>query len=68
MISAVTQSGARAVIENQANAAAVPITWIDEKDADRLQINPQMKGSPSKSEFSISREGMSFAAGDGILN
>ncbi|MCM3224335.1 bifunctional folylpolyglutamate synthase/dihydrofolate synthase [Terribacillus saccharophilus] len=48
VISAVTQSGARAVIENQANAAAVPITWIDEKDADRLQINPQMKGSHQK--------------------
>ncbi|PAF21818.1 hypothetical protein CHH49_09320 [Terribacillus saccharophilus] len=44
-LSAVTQDGARAVIENQAKAAAVPITWIEVKDADRLQINPQMKGA-----------------------
>lgn len=45
VISAVTQDGAKAVIEGHAHAAAVPITWIEDRDAYRHQIEPEMKGT-----------------------
>ncbi|MFP7477941.1 bifunctional folylpolyglutamate synthase/dihydrofolate synthase [Terribacillus saccharophilus] len=56
VISAVTQAGARNVIENQAQAAAVPITWIEAKDADRLQINPQMQGAHQRVNAALAAE------------
>ncbi|MFP7169587.1 folylpolyglutamate synthase/dihydrofolate synthase family protein [Terribacillus sp. 7520-G] len=48
VISAVTQVEARAVLERQAETAAVPITWVEEQDADQLEINPKMIGSHQK--------------------
>lgn len=56
VISAVLQDGARAVIENQAKEVAAPITWIEAKDADRLQVNPQMRGTHQKVNAALAAE------------
>lgn len=56
VISAVTQSEARAVLEQQAKAAAVQITWVEAQDADRLQINPKMKGAHQRLNAAVAAE------------
>ncbi|PAD36436.1 bifunctional folylpolyglutamate synthase/dihydrofolate synthase [Terribacillus saccharophilus] len=56
VISAVTQDEARAVIEKQARALAVPINWIEADDSDRLHINPQMKGAHQRVNAALAAE------------
>ncbi|SDD15403.1 dihydrofolate synthase / folylpolyglutamate synthase [Terribacillus halophilus] len=56
VISAVTQSEARTVLEQQAKAAAVSITWVEAQDAERLQINPKMKGAHQKINAAVVAE------------
>ncbi|MFP7253442.1 Mur ligase family protein [Terribacillus goriensis] len=66
VVSAVTQVEARAVIENQANRAGVTITWIDAKDADRLHIDPKMKGAHQRVNAALATEACRLLQEKGI--
>jgi dihydrofolate synthase / folylpolyglutamate synthase len=48
VLSAAAQDEAMKVVEAHAKAEGVPVTWVREKDVERLQAHPKMKGPHQK--------------------